>query len=237
MAGLLEEVLEAHGGLARWQAAGELRAGVRSGGFAFASRFTGRGLRSFDATVSTREPRSVLAPYPAAGWRGVFTGNEVRIESEAGEVLASRQDPRAAFRDLRHNLWWDDLDALYFAGYAIWNYLNAPFLFAGDAFETEEIEPRDGCRRLAVRFPEDVPTHSRDQVFWFDERDLRLHRHDYTAEPFGGWAKAAHVCREHGRFDGLLFATSRRVYPRGPGGRPLPFPTLVWIEIERVEVS
>jgi hypothetical protein len=233
---LLAEVLEAHGGLGRWQAATEVRARIRSGGFAFASRFTGKGLREFEATVATGEPRSVLAPYPEPGSRGVFTGDEVRIESEAGETLASRADPRAAFRGLRHNLWWDDLDALYFAGYALWNYLNAPFLFTGEGFSSDEIEPRDGCRRLAVRFPEGVPTHSRDQVFSYDD-ELRLRRHDYTAEPFGRWAKAAHLCREHERYDGLLFATSRRVYPRGPGGRPLPFPTLVWIELDRVEVS
>jgi hypothetical protein len=234
--GLLEEVLDAHGGLARWEEATTLTARVRSGGFAFASRFTGRGLRAFEADVSTREPRSVLTPYPRAGTRGVFTPGEVRIESDAGETLARRTDPRSAFRDLRHNFWWDDLDALYFAGYAVWNYLTTPFLLAGEGFDVKEIEPRDGCRRLAARFPDGVPTHSRDQVFAYDD-DLRLRRHDYTAEPFGGWAKAAHLCREHARYDGLLFATSRRVYPRGPGGRPLPFPTLVWIEFERVGVS
>jgi hypothetical protein len=160
----------------------------------------------------------------------------VRVESDAGEPLASRAEPRAAFADLRHNVWWDDLDTLYFAGYAIWNYLNTPFLLAGEGFETEEIEPRDGCRRLAARFPDGVPTHSRDQVFAYDD-ELKLVRHEYTAEPFGGWARAVHLCREHARHDGLLFPTSRRVYPRGPGGRALPFPTLVWIEIDGVEVS
>jgi hypothetical protein len=234
--GLLEEVLDAHGGLERWQEATTLRARVRSGGFAFASHFTGKALREFEATVSTREPHSVLAPYPKPGSRGVFAPDEVRIESDSGETLARRADPRAAFGDLRHNVWWDDLDTLYFAGYAIWNYLNAPFLFAAEGYVCEEIEPRDGCRRLAVRFPDGVPTHSREQVFAYDD-DLKLRRHDYTAEPFGGWAKAAHLCRDHERFEGLLLATSRRVYPRGPGGTPLPFPTLVWIEIERVEVS
>lgn len=91
-------------------------------------------------------------------------------------------------------------------------------------------------RTLAVRFPDDVPTHSRDQRFTYDER-LRLVRHDYTAEPFGSRARAVHRCRAHASAGGLLFATSRRVYPRGPGGRPLPFPTLVWIELDQIEVT
>lgn len=228
---LLEEVLDAHGGLARHTEAGEIRARVQSGGFAFASHFTGRALRDFRATVSTGGPHAVFEPYPGGGRRGVFTGSEVRIESGAGEVLERRADPRAAFRSLRHNVWWDDLDTLYFAGYALWNYLNAPFLFARGGFEVRE----EGPRTLAVRFPADVPTHSREQRFTYDDQ-LRLARHDYTAEPFGSWARAAHLCRAHSRAGGLLFATSRRVYPRGPGGRPLPFPTLVWIEIDQIDV-
>lgn len=229
---LLEEVLEAHGGLARHRAAEEIRARVACGGFAFASRFTGRPLRDFTGTVSTREPRSLLEPYPRPGQRGVFTPPEVRIETTDGEVVARRAEPRTAFRSLRHRLWWDDLDTLYFAGYALWNYLNAPFLFTGEGFEVRE----EGSRTLAVRFPDDVPTHSPEQRFTYDD-ELRLMRHDYTAEPFGSWARAAHLCRAHARADGLLFATSRRVYPRGPGGRPLPFPTLVWIEVDELSVS
>lgn len=237
MSGLLGEVLQAHGGLDRFNAAGEIAGQVASGGFAFASRFTGKGLRDFRATVSTGEPRSLLEPYPGPGRRGVFTPGEVRIESDAGELLERRAEPREAFRSFRHNLWWDDLDALYFAGYAIINYLSAPFLFVREGFEVREVEPwserGEPWRRLEVRFPAGFPTHSREQVFYYDD-ELRLRRHDYTAEPFGSWARAAHLCARHERFDGLEIATSRRVYPRGPRNRPLRFPTLVWIELKDV---
>ena len=233
---LLDEVLEAHGGLELWERTERLEADVESGGLAFASRFTGKGLRSFRVTVSTREPRSVLDPYPKPGSRGVFTPAEVRIESPEGEVLERRAEPRAAFRALRRKLWWDDLDALYFAGYAIWNYLSAPFLFTSEGFGLRELEPADGLRRLEVRFPDGVPTHSPEQLFYYDE-ELKLRRLDYTAEPFGSWARAAHFCLEHERFGGLLVATRRRVVPRGPGRRPLPFPTLVWIRLADVRLS
>ena len=37
--------------------------------------------------------------------------------------------PRAAFRSLRRQLYWDDLDFIYFGGYATWNCLLTPFLF------------------------------------------------------------------------------------------------------------
>jgi hypothetical protein len=81
-----------------------------------------------------------------------------------------------------------------------------------------------------MRFPDDVPTHSRDQVFYFDESG-RLMRLDYTAEAFGSWAKAAHYCFDHEQFDGILIPTRRRVFPRRRDNRPRPRPTLVWIDI------
>jgi hypothetical protein len=68
----------------------------------------------------------------------------VWIESRDGEVIAERHDPRAVFGG-RRNLWWDDLDLLYFGGYALWGYLCAPFIFTRDGFEIEDEEPwREG---------------------------------------------------------------------------------------------
>jgi tetratricopeptide (TPR) repeat protein len=81
-------------------------------------------------------------------------------------------------------LWWDDLDLLYFGGYALWGYTSAPFIFTRPGFELEEVEPwtEDGERwpGLRVRFPEDVPAHSREQTYYFDDRWL-IRRNDYTA--------------------------------------------------------
>ena len=74
------------------------------------------------------------------------------------------------------------------------------------------------------------------QVFYYD-RDARLRRHDYAPEVIGGWARAAHMCADHVEAGGLLFPTSRRVVPRGPGNRPLPFPTLVSLHLSEIEVE
>ena len=59
--------------------------------------------------------------------------------------------------------------------------------------------------------------------------------HDYTAEVVGSWARAAHLSTDFRRFGGLRVSTVRRVYPRGPLGRPRPFPTLVAIDIHDVQ--
>jgi hypothetical protein len=234
---LLDRAIEAHGGLARFQATREVVLRIRSGGFAFVMRRQRATLPEFEARVPTGEPGLVISPYPEPGKRGQFEPNRVWIESEDGTLIAERENPRAAFRGPRRQLRWDDLDLLYFAGYAIWNYVSAPFMFTRPGFELNELDPweEDGerWRRLRVRFPDDIPTHSQEQHFYFDEHGL-LRRLDYTAEVFGSWAKAAHYCWDHKPFDGLVVPTRRKVFPRKRNNRPRSRPTLVWIQAEAV---
>jgi hypothetical protein len=233
---LLAAVIAAHGGAERWAAVEEVTATARTGGLALASKSRRRNFAQVQARVSTGEPRAVFPSWPRPGRRGVFERDGVRIESDDGRVLAQRRNPGAGFRGLR-TVRWDHLQLLYFAGYAMWGYLTQPFLFAAPGFEAREIEPweerGETWRRLAVTFPADVPAHSREQVFYFDA-ELRLRRNDYTAEVFGRWARGAQYSDEHREFDGLLFPTRRRVYPRTSRNHPLRHPTLVWIDVERI---
>jgi hypothetical protein len=237
---LLERSIEAHGGLERFESAEKISARVRCGGWAFVLRFKRGAFSNITGTVSTREPRSVLEPYPGPGRRGILERNSVRIESGEGEVLAERSNPRAAFRGLRRTLWWDDLDLLYFGGYALWGYLCAPFVFRRPGFEISEAEPwhenGEVWSRLAVRYPEDVPAHSREQTYYIDERGL-IRRNDYTAEVFGSWAKAAHYCWEHRDFSGLVVSTRRKAMPRRRNGKPLRQVTVVSIAIDDVTLA
>jgi hypothetical protein len=241
--GLLDEVLDAHGGLARWRAARTVRARVRSGGLLVRTRVPGNRFADYRLTVDVQEPRAVMDPFPRTGQRGVFDRGEARIEGEAGEVLASRADPRAAFfgrAGLRRNLRWDALDSTYFAGYAMWNYLTMPLLLTRDGVRVAEgelwREAGQEWRRLEVDFPHDLDTHSAHQTFYVDSSGL-IRRHDYTAEVVGGWARAAHHLSEHRQVDGLTFPTRRRVRPIGVRNRALPGPTLVWIELDALGIQ
>src|SRR5262249_60777866 len=98
-------------------------------------------------------------------------------------MLKERRDPRESFRGLSRALWWDHLDVLYFAGYALWNYLCAPFLFVELGFVAEEIYPWDEeterWRCLRVMFPPTVTIHWCEQLCYFDARTL-LVGHAYT---------------------------------------------------------
>ncbi len=66
-------------------------------------------------------------------------------------MVASREHPRELFfgrTGLRRNLRWDALDAVYFAGYAWWNYINHPYLLT-----REGMGSRSGSRGVRTRRP------------------------------------------------------------------------------------
>jgi hypothetical protein len=238
---LVEQAIAAHGGLALWQNAEAVSITISSGGLAFASKLQGHAVRDVRARVSTSGQHVTLTPYPKLGQRGVLEQDgAVRIETDGGELVEARANARDAFAGLRHKLWWDRLDILYFATYAIWTYVSTPFVLTRPDYAVRALGPWEGdgerWRRLAVRFPEHVHTHSREQVFYIDESGL-IRRHDYTAEPIGGWAKAAHYCLNHRSFDGLVVPTRRRVYPRRADNRRREHPRLVWIDVPNAAVQ
>jgi hypothetical protein len=237
---IVEQAIAAHGGLDLWENAGEVSVQISSGGLAFASKFQGHAVRDVEARVSVRGQHVILAPYPGPGQRGVLDQDgTVRIETDDGELVEARGNARDAFADLRHKLWWDRLDILYFATYAIWTYVSTPFVFTREDYQLVEldrwVEHGESWRRLAVTFPDHVHTHSREQVFYVDASGL-IRRHDYTAEPIGGWAKAAHYLLDHRSFDGLVVPTRRRVYPRKSNNQRHVGPLLVWIEMPKATV-
>ncbi len=243
MTALLDELLDAHGGLQRWRAARTIHARVRSGGLLIRTRVPGNRFMDYRITVHVQQPRTILDPFPRKGQRGVFEPGATRIESHDGEVLASRRDARAAFfggSGLRRNIRWDPLDSVYFAGYAMWNYLTFPYLLTRDGVEVSDgatwLQDGETWRRLEARFPPTIDTHSSRQTYYVDEGG-RLRRHDYVAEVVGRWARAAHYCTDHIEADGLLFGTRRWVYPIGPGNRSMPFPTLVSLQLSDLRVE
>jgi hypothetical protein len=201
---LLEEAIAAHGGLARWHEIRSIDVSLRCGGVAMPSKGQPTILRHFTATVDTRRPHVEL--------QGI------------GTFDSSRPRPAGMARRLR----WTTEDVVHFAGYALWGYLAAPFVFAEDDVTVREL-PR---RRLRVDFPSRIPAHCPRQTFYFNN-DAVLTRLDYTAEVFlGPLGRARHRCHDHTWIDGLLIPTRRRVKPRG-----LPAPTLVSIDIDELHAG
>jgi hypothetical protein len=235
----IQEAIEAHGGIERWNRLTALEADISAKGLLFTLKFRPVQDR-VRMRAETREPRFVYFDYPEPGVHSTLIGDEeVRIENADGEILARRMKPRSAFRGLRRNFFWDKLDFAYFGSYATWNYLTTPFLFLRQGFTFEALDPLPGMpsgwTRWRVGYPDDIPTHCRSQDFIFDE-DRLLRRLDYTAEVVGGWAHAAHLCDEYRNFGGFMISTRRRVRPLILGSRPLPGPDLVALDIHDVRL-
>jgi len=229
---LLSETIEAHGGRERWRRIRAIRAALSSGGLAFRSRCQPNALKNLRVEMRPHDVSTTLGDFVRRGWSGTWTPAVAAIHDDAGRLVGERRDPRKHFGGAVDQVYWDKLDILTFAGYALWNYLSFPFLLERPGVELTGVEPDRGALRLDVRFPPDAPTHSERQSFHLDA-ERRLVRHDYTAEPIGQWASGANLCLASEVVDGLRFYTRRKVLPRlGARGSPVPFPRLVWIEID-----
>ena len=235
---IVNEAIEAHGGMEYWNSLEALDVEMSAKGFLFTAKQRPI-LRRVRMRAATREPKFTFFDFPKSGQTSELIGTrEVRILDSEGKVVSRREDPRAAFHGIRRLFKWDDLDFTYFGGYANWNYLTAPFLLSRKGVVVEALGPLQGDREHLIRvqatFPDDVPTHSRRQIFYFDDQRM-LRRLDYTAEPVGGWARAAHLCEEYRTFDRLKAPTRRWALPLFFGNKPLPGPRLVDLEVHTIK--
>jgi hypothetical protein len=239
---LLNEAVAAHGGAKRWFSVRHLRIQVRIGGTILLLRLKSTRTRLLEVVADTRRFHISLTPFPRCGMRGIFDGRSVRIET-IGErrLLMQREIIRGADGKVVQRAVWDDLDLLYFLGYALWNYSVIPFVFLWPGFKCYEgkvWQERVGhvWRRLHVTYPRAFPTHSREQTCYFDEAGL-LRRLDYTSEVFSDCARGAHYCEAHTEFDGLIFPTHRVVFARKRSGHALRLISLMegWVDNVNVE--
>jgi hypothetical protein len=219
MSELRDLVLEAHG-IERWQKVKAIDAEMSSTGLLWVRKGWPDVFKNVHVTAEAGSQRLSYAPFTAEGLRSVYEPDQVAIETLDGKVVKSRINPRAAFDGHKVESGWDDLHLAYFSGYAMWNYLNTPFLFALPGFTAEEIEPwsADGekRRRLKVTFPDSVATHGSEQVFYIDGDGL-IARLDYSANVTGG-IPTAHYVGGYRDVDGVKLWTRRRAYRRNADG-------------------
>jgi hypothetical protein len=151
-------------------------------------------------------------------------------------VVAERSNPRSSFAGHEITTPWDSLHRAYFNGYALWTYLTTPFLLAVPGAEVAEVEPwREGTRvwrRLRVRFPARVATHSEVQDFFFD-RDFMLRRHDYRVDVAGRFAAAQYVY-DYTEADGIRLPTRRRAFRHDTSDRALEDVLMVSIDLSHI---
>ncbi|WP_432841038.1 hypothetical protein [Dactylosporangium sp. CA-092794] len=241
MSDLLDLALVAHGGLEHWRQTTTIRVNAEVGGLAFQKRKQEAIFAHTDLTLDVQRQHGVFADFTGPGRKGVYTPDRVAIEDSDGTVLRERQSPRDAFAGLNQSSAWDQLHALYFGGYALWNYLTAPYLLTLPGVQAEEVHPwqeaGERWRRLQVTFPPSIATHCPEQTFYYDESGL-LCRHDYRVDIQGNApGLAAHYVGAHRTVSGLVFPTHRYVVPVAQDGTSLPGPTLISIDLTDIAID
>src|SRR3984893_14532726 len=233
---LLARILDAHGGMDRWNGYEKVDATIVSGGGFFPLKGVLQDSNPRRMTVCLHEERSSVLPYGAPDQRTMFTPEKIAIEKLDGTLVAKRNAPRDSFAAHQMSTPWDALHRAYFNGYALWTYLTTPFLLAMDGVRVEETDAwREGTetwRVLRANFPGSIETHSLIQDVFFDE-DLMLRRHDYNVNIAGGF-NAAQLTSDYVVADGIRLPTKRRAYTRGPDRRPILEMLMVSIDISNV---
>lgn len=233
---LIEQILEAHGGLARWKSHDRLSAHLSQGGILWPLKGHGGMLDEVDVEIDLKRQWTSHAPFGAPDRRTAVTPRRAAIETAEGIVLDALDDPRASFAGFGLETPWSELQLAYFVGYAMWNYLTLPFAFAEPGFGVEELpaweENGEQWRRVQVTYPDTIATHSRVQTFYVGA-DFRLRRHDYDVDINGG-TPAVHYFSDYATVEGVNLPTRHLIYVRNPDGSHAAEPLVVSIVVSDV---
>lgn len=235
---LAKELIDAHGGLETWRTFTSVRAHLKQGGALW--NLKGHGGKLDDVTVTAALERQWVshAPFGRPDVRSSFTKDRVALESKAG-VVEELRDPRNSFAGHTLTTPWTELQLAFFAGTAMWTYLNVPFVLAWPGVESEEAgtwhEGGEIWKRLVVHYPTALEVFSKTQTLYVGP-DNRLRRMDYDVE-IAGNTPGAHYVRDYVDVAGIAFPTLREIFPRGPDGRAAKEPLVVSIALDSITLS
>lgn len=238
MGELLNLAVKAHGGLERWNKVKTIEVAASITGGIWYVKGKGDFLKNVVLTTETREER-LTVDFPGQDKRAIFQSDRIVIETAGGTLIEARDNPEKSFAGQQRDTPWDDIDVTYFVGEALWTYLNTPFLYTHEGFATEEIPSIrvDGevWRRLKVTFPDNVKSHTREQISCFGPDGL-LRRHDYTVDILGG-ATGLNYASDYRDVDGIIVPTTRRVYAYEGDYQLVKEPLLVAIDMGAITLT
>lgn len=232
---LLDQAVKAHGGLDRWNKVKAIKVVASITGAIWFVKGKGDFLKNVILTAETRDER-LTVDFPGQNKRAVFEPHRIVIETLDGTLIEARDNPEKSFEGQQRETPWDDIQVIYFVGEALWTYLNTPFLYTHEGFITEEIPSvqvaGETWRRLKVTFPDNVKSHTREQISRFGPDSL-LRRHDYTVDILGG-ATGLNYASDYRDVDGIIVPARRRVYAYEGDYQLMNEPVLVAIDMGEI---
>ena len=238
-AGLLDNVLTAHGGLIRWREFSTIEATIISGGKLWQIKGQPQDPAPRRMTVALHREWASVQPFGAVDQKTDFTPERVAIEKLDGRTVAERVNPRDSFIGHGFTTPWDPLQRAYFNGYALWTYLTTPFLMTLPGFTVTEIDPiEDNGEQwygLQAHFPDRFASHSDLQEFYFDT-DFLLRRHDYRVDVAGGFPAIQYVF-DMVEADGIKLPSKRRAYRCDANGRLISDELMVSIDVSDIHFA
>src|SRR5260221_14153756 len=94
MDNLLTNVIEAHGGSARWKAFTKVQASIVTGGGLWGMKGLVQDPNPREMTVLLHKEWASVRPYGKPNQRTAFTPERIAIETTKGELIAERLNPR-----------------------------------------------------------------------------------------------------------------------------------------------
>jgi hypothetical protein len=237
MSDLLDLTVKAHGGLDRWNKIKAIKVAASITGAIWYVKGKPDFLKNVLLTVETGNEQ-VTVDFPDQDKRAIFTPDRILIETARGTLIEARDNPEKSFEGQQRETPWDDIQVIYFVGEALWTYLNTPFLYTRAGFVTEEISSiqveGEMWRRLKVTFPDNVKSHTKEQISCFGPDGL-LRRHDYTVDILGG-ATGLNYASDYRDVDGIIVPAKRRVYAYEGDYQLVKEPLLVAIDMGEIAV-
>ncbi|BBX35651.1 hypothetical protein MMAG44476_39482 [Mycolicibacterium mageritense DSM 44476 = CIP 104973] len=233
MSTLVDEVLDAYGGATRWKNVETIRAHKRFGGAIWDLKQVPGIVDDGEITVWIQQQHTSLSPFTGSDRKSDYTPQRVAIESLDGATVDALDDPRSSFAGHSLQTPWSTLQLAYFTGYAMWTYLAEPFNLTLPGVTVVEgsnwVEDGQIWRRLRVDYPQDIATHSPQQVLYIDDQGL-IRRRDYQVDIAGG-SPAAHYVSEFEDIGGIIVPAKRMIFVRDDAGHPIPDQLVVSIEL------
>ena len=238
MKDLLTKVIEAHGGLNRWQQFNTIQVEMVSGGKLFDLKEFPQDSTPRQMTAYLHKQQASMQPFGAANQKTHFTPERIAIETVEGKILSERIDTPANIHKHMTAEKWDALDRAYFNGYAMWMYLTTPFFMLMPGFEVTETEAwqegNETWQGLKVTFPPELASHCPTQYFYFGE-DYLLRRLDYEID-IAGTFNAAQYVSDFVEVQGIKLPTKRRAYKRDANGKPILDELMVAIDLSDIRL-